>query len=347
MGLFDVFTGAPAKDAADANKALLAQTQTGIADRTQATKNLAGNFLNTGFDQALGNLGLGYDAAGNAIKTGATGAINYLDAGTTGALDQFGRARADLAGASNGYGTLADLAGNFRQGSNLYADAMGVNGPGGNTRATGAFQAGPGYQFTLDQGLGAVNRAANARGALNSGNTDVDALKFGTGLANNTYQQWVQNLSPYNNLSLSATQGAAAGNADIGKTLANLDQNQAGLLTGVAANKAGIASNQGTSLADLARAYYGGAANLNTSRGSALAGNETGANSLITNSDLAITPAIAKQNTDAANAQMAGSGNLWNLGIQLAKLGTGAVGGAGGWGSLFGGGGGSAGAAAV
>lgn len=36
---------------------------------------------------------------------------------------------------------------------------------------------------------------------------------------------------------------------------------------------------------------------------------------------------INNQNTQAANAEMAGSGNLWNLGLNLARLGTGFLGG--------------------
>ena len=52
---------------------------------------------------------------------------------------------------------------------------------------------------------------------------------------------------------------------------------------------------------------------------------------------------IANQNTQAANAEMAGSGNLWGLGLNLAKLGLGGGGtsllGGKGIGSLFMGGG--------
>ncbi len=40
-----------------------------------------------------------------------------------------------------------------------------------------------------------------------------------------------------------------------------------------------------------------------------------------------VTNGINNQGTQAANAEMAGSGNLWNLGLNLAKLGTGFLGG--------------------
>ena len=40
-----------------------------------------------------------------------------------------------------------------------------------------------------------------------------------------------------------------------------------------------------------------------------------------------MTNGINSQNTQAANAEMAGSGNLMNFGLNLAKLGTGFLGG--------------------
>jgi hypothetical protein len=321
MGLFDAFTGAPGVAAAGANKDLLAGTQQSIAQRTQATKNTALGYLDQGYGAAGGQLAQGYDAAGNAINTGASGAQNYLTQGA-------GNAAGALTAGGGAYAPLSALAGQYGKGANLYADAVGVNGAAGNANATSAFQAGPGYQFALDQGLNSINRAANARGMANSGNTDTDALKYGTGLANQTYQQWLGNLAPYNQMQLQATQGAAAGNQGNNQALA-------GIYSGLGQQQAGVATGQGNSLADLARSYYGGQANLDTSRGTALAGNETGANQLITQADLNIVPQIAGQNTAAAGAQMGGNANLWNFGLQAAKLAAGAAGGASGGGGSF------------
>ena len=96
MGILDVFTGDPARDAADKQRALLEQTQKGIYDRTQGAKGLAAGFLNTGYDAAKGDLGTGYGAATGAINAGAGSATNYLDQGTAGAIGQLNRARGDL-----------------------------------------------------------------------------------------------------------------------------------------------------------------------------------------------------------------------------------------------------------
>ena len=45
----------------------------------------------------------------------------------------------------------------------------------------------PGYQFAQDQGIQALDRSAAARGRLNSGRQSKDLMRFGTGLADQTY----------------------------------------------------------------------------------------------------------------------------------------------------------------
>lgn len=47
----------------------------------------------------------------------------------------------------------------------------------------------PGYGFALDQGNQALARARSAQGMLGSGNTDIDAIRFGQGLAGQTLTQ--------------------------------------------------------------------------------------------------------------------------------------------------------------
>jgi len=319
MGIFDVFTGQPAIDAADKNKALLQGTQQGVYDRTQATKNMAGGYLNTGFDQAGNALQTGYGTATGAINQGAQGALGYLDQGTQGAVGA-------LTANGGAYAPLSDLATKYGKGSDLYANALGINGQAGTDAARSAFTASPGYDYTLNQGIDAINRRANAGGMLVGGNANRDAIDYAHNLSNNDYNSWLQNLGSFNNLQLGATQGAASGNQSNNAIVANL-------LNSGGVNKAGVASGQGSSLADLARAYYGGQAGLDTSRGGALAGNETGANQLITSSDLNIAPQIAKQNTDAAAASLAGSGNALKAGMSLAQLAAGGAGGIGGMGS--------------
>jgi hypothetical protein len=149
-----------------------------------------------------------------AIDTGAQQATGYL--GQAGDL----------------YKNLASQSGGL-SGLNLYGDALGVNGADGAARARSAFTTDPGYQFQQEQGIDALNRSAAARGQLNSGQTGLDTLRFSQGLADNTYQNWLQNLSGYGGQQAGIYTGAIGG--------------QAGALGG----QAGVATNAAGQKVDL------------------------------------------------------------------------------------------------
>jgi hypothetical protein len=114
--------------------------------------------------------------------------INQAQTANTGILDTF---------ETKYGGTFDPSIATANTGAGLYADALGINGAEGNGRATGAFQAGPGYGFAMDQGLQGVTRAASAGGMLASGNTMNAAQKYGQGLANQEYGNWLGRLAPY------------------------------------------------------------------------------------------------------------------------------------------------------
>jgi hypothetical protein len=232
MGLFDVFTGDPAKKAAAENKKLLQE-------------NLA-----TGTKE---------------LKEGRAGAIGALDTSA---------------------GLYGDLASKYGGATSLALDALGVNGADGNTRATQAFQAGPGYQWAVDQSLDGINRSAAARGNSIGGNVLAALSDRAGNMANQEYGSWLDRLSGYVSPELQATGGQA----------------------GAIGAKAPVYMTTASNLAGLGTTTTNG---------------------------------ITNQNTQAANAELAGSGNLWGLGLNLAKLGvSAATGGLGGGTSLLGGGGG-------
>lgn len=106
----------------------------------------------------------------------------------------------------------------------MYSNALGLNGSDGNAAATGAFQAGPGYQFAMDQGTQAALRGASAGGMLNSGNTLTALTQFGQGLANQEYGGWLDRLSGMSSQGLQAAGGQAQGYTNLG----NLYQSTAG-----------------------------------------------------------------------------------------------------------------------
>lgn len=92
------------------------------------------------------------------------------------------------------------------------------------------FQADPGYQFRMSEGLKALERSAAARGLLQSGGTLKGTMQYGQNLASSEYEnafsryltQREARMDPYRYLT-GVGQAAAAGQAaNIGTTGANL-----------------------------------------------------------------------------------------------------------------------------
>lgn len=160
--------------------------------------------------------------------------MGYYDTGRTEAL-----AALDKAG-----GIYQPLQQKYGAGTDLYLDSLGVNGPEGNARAVGAFQAGPGYDFMVNQSLDALDRRAASRGMLASGNNTIDTLNTVTGLANQEYGNWQNRLGGL----ISPEMTAAGGAAGVAGNVANLwttdAQNRVNLASGVTGNMNAV-QNQG------------------------------------------------------------------------------------------------------
>lgn len=97
--------------------------------------------------------------------------------------------------------------GQAQQGGTALGNALGLNGATGNAAATAAFQNNPGYQFQLQQGENSILANQAKTGQLASGATNLDLDQYSQGLANQGWNQYVQNLNPY----LGASQQAASG----------------------------------------------------------------------------------------------------------------------------------------
>lgn len=98
------------------------------------------------------------------------------------------------------------------------ADLSGLNG----SADFSSFERSPGHQFRLQQGEQALNRAAAARGRLDSGATMQDLMRFGQGLASNEFNNYNNRLAALAGVgqnatttlgSLGATSAANQGNA--------------------------------------------------------------------------------------------------------------------------------------
>ena len=149
-------------------------------------------------------------------------------------------------------------------GFNAYADITGAQGQAGQDRARALFQTDPGYQFALNQGLQATQRATGTGGFQGSGNVADALMRQGVGYANQQYNQYVQRLAPYLQL---APQVAGA--------QTNLAQWQGGNLANILGTQGNVWGNtanaigQSQAAADIANQnannqFWGGVANLGT-----------------------------------------------------------------------------------
>lgn len=109
----------------------------------------------------------------------------------------------------------------------------------------------PGYQFSMQQGLGALGNTAAARGGALGTNAIHDALNFSQGLAGTTYQNQFNNALQGYGANVNSNQqnyNNLAGLAAYGPQIA---QQQAQLGQTYGTNLAGLNVGQGQSLADL------------------------------------------------------------------------------------------------
>lgn len=108
---------------------------------------------------------------------------------------------------------------NAQQGQNALGNALGLGGASGNAAALQAFMNNPGYQFQLQQGENAAMANAARLGQLNSGNTMIDLNNYAQGLANQGWNQYIQNLQPYLGAANSAAGGIAGVNTGLGNAM--------------------------------------------------------------------------------------------------------------------------------
>lgn len=129
-----------------------------------------------------------------------------------------------------------------RDEAQAYANANSTQG-----QAYQGFQATPGYDFRVNQGVQAVDASAAARGGLNSGRTMQDLTSFGQGIASQEYGNYMNRL---------------AGLADGGMAAAG---GQAGAATNAAAGTsnalAGIGNARAAGAIGVGNAFQGGIQN--------------------------------------------------------------------------------------
>jgi len=320
MGIFDVFTGAPAQRAAEQTRQYLGQQEQQALGGYSTAVGTGTTAINTGTTGALGSLAQGYGGAEGAVSGALPTSMGYLSAGLGGALGATDQARTDLGQAAGAWQPLADIAGRYGSGTSLYMDALGVNGQAGIDRARAAFSTSPGYQWSVDQATEAARRSAAAQGIVGSGNTLTEVSDRAQNLANQQWDNYMARLQGLINPELQAATAAAGGRAGAYTGMANVDQGTANLLAQYGINAANM--NQGTAqmLAQLLQQQGTATAGVQTGQGTQLANLGLAGAQGSAQTIQALAPAYGQTYGQEAAAQMQGSQNLWNLGMNVARM---------------------------
>lgn len=90
------------------------------------------------------------------------------------------------------------------------ADLLGLNGQDAADKAMTTFQASPGYDYQVKQGLRAVDAGAAASGMLRSGATLKAEQTLGSNLANQDFGNYISRLNSLSNYGITAAGGQAS-----------------------------------------------------------------------------------------------------------------------------------------
>lgn len=205
---------------------------------------------NRGLYGARGDIGGGYGNARNSLSdmfnlgwgelnSGQTNAANALNAGKTGALAQWQQA----------LGGWEPYAKNGMAASSMLQNALGLNGSDGNSTARNTFQAGPGYQYQVEQATDAAARKANALGVAAGGNTLAELTNIGSNLANKEWGGWLDRLTGQSDRGVTAQQAMTGIRGNMAGVESGYGQNLAQLLAGMAQNRSGLAQGYGSAMA--------------------------------------------------------------------------------------------------
>jgi hypothetical protein len=226
-----------------------------------------------GFDQARGDLIQGRDAAIGTTEQGYAEALQALQA-------RYGQAGGQLQSAVDAYDPLLQQA---QAGYTMYQNSLGLNGAEGRDAALGAFQAGPGYEWQVQQAAQAAQRAANRTGSASSGNALDAVTRLSSNLANQEFGSWQDRLQGFQGATERATAGRAGALTNLGKLYQDQAGAESGLITDRTGAIAGIHQTSGNNLAANSQAQGTAASGILTDQGKTMATNATNYAQLLSN----------------------------------------------------------------
>ena len=194
-------------------------------------------------------------AAGSAIagqvgKSSASSAISGASAQAQ-ALDE----QARQTGQANYNAAISNVQPYISTGQNAltqYGNLLGVNGQDAASSAMSTFQASPGYQYQLQQGLKAVDAGAASQGMLRSGATLRAEQTLGSSLANNDFSSYLGRLNSLAGLGLQGAQAYNTATGTFDNLLTQTTNDQTGTITSAAKNQAGLDIYGATNLSNAA-----------------------------------------------------------------------------------------------
>jgi hypothetical protein len=130
-----------------------------------------------------------------------------------------------------------------------YLGTLGIGDTATRRAAQEAFQASPGYQFALQEGLRGIQRGLAPRGLLGSGREARELGRYATGLAGQEYGRWQQQLAGLAGAGQTAAAQEAQRAYQTGPQLAQLGYGYGGTLANLYGQMA-----QAQAEAELARA---------------------------------------------------------------------------------------------
>lgn len=203
---------------------------------------------------AIGGSLLSSSSAEDAANNATNASTQASNASIAEQRRQYDLNRADMApytaagtGAVNrlaaGFGTGGEFTGNFTS-----ADFLNNQDPG--------------YQFSMDQGMKALNASMAARGLGTSGAGIKGALAYGTGLGSQEYQNAFNRYQTQRNNTVNGLQSLAGQGQSGANSIATQGANTAANIGSTYMNNAANIGNAGMSAAGIRNSAYGGAANV-------------------------------------------------------------------------------------
>ncbi len=206
-----------------------------------------------GLDSLLGSL-LSTGAGAYGAQNSAEDITQGINAGITTQTNTLGNVNS-LYGTQQATGNAADT---------QLQSALGINGQSMNPNFLANT---PGYQFAVQQGTNAVKSAAAANGNAYTPNTLTNVGQTVTGLADQNYNNYVQNLLSTAGIGNSANQGLASANLTTGSNISQLQQNSgiaqgagvSGVSNGISSllGSSGVASLLGSAASGIGNLFSG------------------------------------------------------------------------------------------